>query len=176
MIWNLRWRRISWFWWPVYCPESWLISWLHSSMFPNMWRAPSELVSELIGGWVWLLGWGDSGFWSAVLTVSVGFRLHLQWFHSPWSAFTSSSVAYVDVMRCRHRVVQVFTGTWKKKHQQQQEMSPNGRAVSNSVSSGWIFPLRSVYRADRGMRSLGSERGGEERITGLMKPAQGADT
>lgn len=79
-------------------------------------------------------------------------------------------------MRCRHRVVQVFTGTWKKKHQQQQEMSPNGRAVSNSVSSGWIFPLRSVYRADRGMRSLGSERGGEERITGLMKPAQGADT
>lgn len=59
---------------------------------------------------------------------------------------------------------------------QRQEMSPNGRAVSNSVSSGWIFPLRSVYRADRGMRSLGSERGGEERITGLMKPAQGADT
>lgn len=59
---------------------------------------------------------------------------------------------------------------------QRQEMSPNGRAVSNSVSSGWIFPLRSVYRADRGVRSLGSERGGEERITGLMKPAQGADT
>lgn len=102
MIWNLRWRRISWFW----C----------TPLFPNMWRAPSELVSELIRGWVWLLGWGDSGFWSAVLTVSVGFRLHLQWFHSPWSAFTSSSEAYVDVMRCRRRVVQVFTGTWKKRH------------------------------------------------------------
>lgn len=28
MIWNLRWRRISWFWWLVYCPESWLISWI----------------------------------------------------------------------------------------------------------------------------------------------------
>lgn len=41
-------------------------------MFPNMWRVSSERVSELIGGWVWLLGWGDSGFWSAVLTVSVG--------------------------------------------------------------------------------------------------------
>ena len=123
---------------------------------------PLTLTSTEETGHVWLLfpiSAIESDFWDKVirdsdpwfcLQCSVGqcwFWLHTQWFHSPWSAFTPPTTN-----------------------------EPDGRGVSNNVSSGWIFPLRSVYRVDREVRSLGSECGGEERIRGLMKPAQGAHT
>lgn len=73
-----------------------------------------------------------------VLTVSVGSDYIYSDFTSPWSAFTSSSEVYVDVMRCRHRVVQAFTGTGNRNTPTARN-EPDGRAVSNNVSCGWIF-------------------------------------